>query len=257
MSFREFSKKLFRKFFQKTTVYRTDPFAISNEDLENISDLANDDCSQLFFAHTGRIVHKWIHYLPIYHKEFARFRNSPVKFLEIGVNEGGSLELWRKYFGSAATIFGIDIDPRCKSRVSLPNEVRIGSQDDENFLIGVLNAMGVPDVILDDGSHIGRHQQASFQILFPKLKVGGLYVIEDIHTAYWPEIFEGGYRREGTAIEVAKTLVDDMHGWYHDKGQKLVSKSDVASVRFYNSIVVIEKGKNSRPMHVKVGTSSH
>ena len=67
----------------------------------------------LFWNHKGKIVHKWQHYLPIYEKFLKKYKNEPIKFLEIGVAEGGSLSLWRKYFGANATIFGVDIDPRC------------------------------------------------------------------------------------------------------------------------------------------------
>ena len=93
---------------------------------------------------------------------------------------------------------------------------------------------------------------ASFKTLFPLLADGGIYVIEDLHTAYWPGFHEGGYQRSGTAIELAKTLVDDMHGWYHAKGSKLADSSSVVSVRFYDSIVVIEKGNARMPQHIKV-----
>ncbi len=67
-----------------------------------------------------------------------------------------------------------------------PNQVRIGSQDDPAFLRSVIDEMGSPDIILDDGSHVSDHQKISFETLWPLLKVGGLYVIEDLHTAYFP-----------------------------------------------------------------------
>ena len=88
------------------------------------------------------------------------------------------------------------------------------------------------------------------------MKAGGLYAIEDMHTAYWPEIFEGGYRRKGTAVELGKTVVDDMHGWYHDNGQEQLDKTEIASVRFYDSILVIEKADVAEPRHIKVGSVS-
>ncbi|MEO1045714.1 MAG: class I SAM-dependent methyltransferase [Pseudomonadota bacterium] len=215
------------------------------------------DLAEIFFRHDGRVVHKWLHYLDVYSREFARYRNkADVNFLEIGVFKGGSLEMWRKYFGPDAKICGVDINPDCADYVDAPNQVRIGSQADPAFLRGVVEEMGRPDIILDDGSHVATHQQVSFETLWPLLNHNGLYVIEDLHTAYFPGFNEGGYQRRGTAIEVAKQIVDDMHGWYHPKKPLFADKNEVASVRFYDSIVVIEKQKVPMPSHMQVGQVS-
>ena len=213
---------------------------------------AGTDLERLIYGHKGRIVHKWLQYPRVYEKEFGGYCGTDVNFLEIGIFRGGSIELWREYFGQAAKIAGIDINPACKDYVEEPNRAFIGSQADEDFLKSVIDEIGSPDIILDDGSHVADHQMASFLILFPLLKTGGLYVIEDLHTAYWPGFYKGGYRRSGTAIELAKTLVDDMHAWYHAQGSKLADRTSIASVRFYDSIVVIEKGSVKMPQHIKV-----
>src|SRR5690349_839743 len=97
-------------------------------------DLSKTDLGDIFFSHSGRLIHKWAHYLDHYDRHFAKYRNTPVKMLEIGVSKGGSLEMWREYFGPQAVIYGIDVDPECASRVDAPNQVRIGSQDDPTFL---------------------------------------------------------------------------------------------------------------------------
>lgn len=207
----------------------------------------------IFQRHDGRILHKWVHYLGVYERYFARYRGTPVRMLEIGVSQGGSLEMWREYFGPAATIFGVDINPNSASCVDPPNQVRIGSQADPAFLEAVVAEMGRPDVILDDGSHISSHQSASFHTLFPLLKDGGLYVIEDLHTAYWPT-YEGGYRRAGTGIELAKQLVDDIHHWYHDQGAVLAK--DIAAIHTHDSMVVIEKQVIAQPIHIHVGRTA-
>lgn len=95
-----------------------------------------------FYAHKGQIIHKWTHYLKIYERYFNDYINSDVKMLEIGVSKGGSLDMWREYFGDKATIYGIDINPECKSFENAPNHVRIGSQDDPTFLKEVTDEMG-------------------------------------------------------------------------------------------------------------------
>jgi hypothetical protein len=209
---------------------------------------------RLFLSHLGRSISKWTHYLPVYERYFSPFRErAALKFLEIGVLEGGSLELWRKYFGPEATIFGIDVNPACATRVSAPNQVRIGSQDDANFLTSVVGEMGGLDIVLDDGSHIGRHQRASFETLFPLLSYGGLYVIEDLHTSYWQGPHEGGYRKRGTGIEYLKQIIDDMHGWYHERATTTGAKESVGAMHIYDSIAIIEKSARQEPAHVRVG----
>jgi hypothetical protein len=209
-----------------------------------------------FYLNEGQVVHKWQHYLDIYDRHLDRYRNTDFKMLEIGVYKGGSLDLWRKYFGDKATIFGIDINPACANYATPPNQVRIGSQADEAFLAGVIDEMGAPDVILDDGSHVAKHQLASFEALWPRLREGGLYIIEDLHTSYWPGSYGGGYQRSGTAIEFSKLMIDDMHGWYHQKSQRMVNRAAIKSISFYDSIVIIEKGQVSPPRHIKVGTGA-
>ena len=81
----------------------------------------------IFVANKDNVVHKWHHYIPLYDKYFSNFRNRQVRFLEIGVSKGGSLQMWRKYFGEDAIIFGIDIDPECEKYNGLGGQVRIGS----------------------------------------------------------------------------------------------------------------------------------
>ena len=206
-----------------------------------------------FFAQKGRRIHKWLHYLSIYERYLHVYRGTDVKILEIGVNKGGSLDLWRSYFGPSATIVGIDIDPECANNVTPPNLVRIGSQDDPAFLTSVIDEMGPPDIILDDGSHIGRHQRASFDTLFPLLKDNGLYIIEDMHTAYWHGMYEGGYRRRGTAIEHLKEMIDDLHGWYHNQATISSARDRIDAIHIHDSVAVIEKvAAKPRPARVMV-----
>jgi len=206
-----------------------------------------------FFGNTGRLAHKWVHYLPIYDRILAPFRGGPVTMLEIGVSEGGSLEMWRNYFGPNATICGIDINSDCATRVDSPNLVRIGSQADPAFLKSVVHEIGPPNVILDDGSHVGEHQEASFRTLWPLLQTGGLYIIEDTHTAYWAGEYRGGYRKPGTAVELVKTLIDDMHAWHHKRGEGLAPRDELGAITVFDSIVVIEKVKRLSPGHYRIG----
>lgn len=198
-------------------------------------------CADIFFANDKEAVFKWLHYLPIYDRILGKYAGQPIRFLEIGVFRGGSMNLWREFFGQQATIFGVDIDPACAAFDGISGQVRIGSQDDPAFLRRVVEEMGGVDVVLDDGSHVASHQRASFDALFPLLSDGGLYLIEDLHTAYWPS-YEGGVGRSGTGIEFLKDKVDAMHRHYFTPG---VNQSDkivpIESIQFFDSIAVVEK----------------
>lgn len=210
---------------------------------------------EAFYGNKGSVVHKWRHYLPIYDKYFSRYRGRRVRFLEIGVFRGGSLRMWREYFGTDAVLFGVDIDEHCRRYDGEAGQVRIGSQDDPAFLQSIVEEMGGVDIVLDDGSHVARHQKASFDALFPLLNERGLYLCEDTHTAYWRGVYEGGLGRSGTFIEHSKQLIDDVHAEYHGKPQSLAdAHKQILGIHFYNSIVVIEKAPQLPATSIKVGT---
>jgi hypothetical protein len=229
--------------------------------------VATNDLERLFLEHAGRGTSKWWHYLEIYDRYFAPLRDGfpagdgarrPLRFLEIGVSFGGSLQLWRKYFGPDAVIAGIDRDPSCASVDDPDLIVRVGSQDDREFVESVVHEMGGVDVVVDDGSHRARASRGSFEFLFPRLPEGGLYLIEDVHTAYWRRRYGGGYRRRGTAIEMAKDLVDAIHRRYFRRAPRThgVDPNDVYSVAFFDSVIVIEKRHRDAPIVVTVGDPS-
>ncbi|MEP7173410.1 MAG: class I SAM-dependent methyltransferase [Aestuariivirga sp.] len=222
-----------------------------------VGTFGDDPFSKLFYQYEGeRIIHKWGHYLPIYSRLFAPYqkRTTPLRFLEIGVSKGGSMQLWRSFFGKDAIIYGIDIDPACSAFDDEKARIRIGSQADPEFLASVVKEMGGVDIVLDDGSHVASDQKASFEALFPLLAEGGLYVVEDLHTSYWPRPYNGGYLRAGTFVEFCKYLIDDMHGWYHDKTSIEERPTlDIGCMQVFDSIVAFEKRKTERPFHIKVG----
>ena len=147
-----------------------------------------------------------------YDFHFRDLREMSVRLLEIGVQNGGSLHMWKEYFPNAVEIIGIDVDERCKKFESGNVRVYIGDQEDIAFLDSI---PGLFDVIIDDGGHTMTQQQTSFHRMFPKLKDGGIYVIEDLHTSYWKE-FGGKRGRAGTTIEWLKGLLDDLHFWASD-----------------------------------------
>ena len=207
------------------------------------------DLVDLFADNKDFLVHKWHHYIPLYERYFSSFRGRKIRFLEIGVSKGGSLQMWRKYFGDEAIIFGIDINPECKKFNGIAGQVRIGSQADGSFLESVIKEMGGVDIVLDDGSHLMEHIPASLKSLFPHLSNGGIYMIEDLHTAYWKS-YGGGYGVKTNFFGFVMDLVDDIHHWYHAKElkQAVISK-DCSGIHIHDSIVVLEKNKVYKPVH--------
>jgi len=195
-----------------------------------------------FLNNRDRIVDKWPHYFPIYERHFSPWVNKSVVFYEIGVYKGGSLQMWKKFFGPHARIVGIDIKLKCRKYQEEQVFVRIGDQSDHKFLFELVEEFGPPDIVLDDGSHQMEHISSTFEYLYPKLSKNGVYLVEDLHTAYWEE-YGGGLGREGSFLERCKSLTDKLNT-QHTRGaltEDEFSKSTV-SMHFYNSIVVFEKG---------------
>lgn len=207
------------------------------------------DLVDIFTGNQGESVFKWHHYIPVYDRYLSRYRGSAVKFLELGVYRGGSLRMWREYFGQKAIIYGIDIDPACRRFDGRAGQVRIGSQDDERFLQNVVDEMGGVDVVLDDGSHVMQHIRKSLVTLYPLLTDNGIYMIEDLHTAYSID-HGGGYGGRDNFFNLVRQLTDDMHRWYHSSQVRHPGVGDaLLAIHVYDSMVILEKSLRHRPVH--------
>jgi len=198
---------------------------------------------QDFLTHDGYPIDKWAHYFPIYDRHFSWYANKSLTFLEIGVARGGSLQMWQRFFGPLAKIVGIDIRERSKSYEAPGTLVRIGDQADEQFLQSLIDEFGVPDIVLDDGSHQMEHIAKTFNFLYPKLPKNGVYMVEDLHTAYWDE-FGGGVSKPETFINLSKEYIDRLNA-DHSRGQVVPNfiTRQTFGISFYDSVVVFEKGE--------------
>lgn len=203
---------------------------------------------EYFRKNDQRLIHKWVHYFEIYHRHFQRFRGTPVTILEFGVNQGGSLEMWRDYFGRKCRIFGVDIDERCRSLDGPQTTVLIGDQEDRDFLRSVAAETGPVDVLIEDGGHTMAQQIATFEVLYPRVAEEGVFLSEDVHTSYWPK-YGGGHHRPGTWMEYAKSLTDQLNAWHSREEGFSVDEftRTTRSMHFYDSIVVFEKGTVAKP----------
>ena len=206
-----------------------------------------------FLTNQGKVIHKWEHYFPLYERHLAAWRGRSLTFLEIGVARGGSLQMWRRYFGPFATIVGLDIDPRCREHEEDGVSVRIGDQSDTLFLDSVVDEFGAPDVVLDDGSHKMDDLWATFEHLYPKVSKNGVYLVEDLHTAYWPD-FGGGLDAPASFINRAKGLIDRLNA-DHSRGalEPDAFTRETFAISFYDSMAVFEKGGAPRKAAPAIG----
>lgn len=129
---------------------------------------------------SGRSIWKWEHYFEIYERHFRRFIGLPVTVLEIGVMGGGSLDLWRRYFGPKASIYGVDINPTCKS-LEPDHKILIGDQGSHEFWRTFKTLVPSVDILIDDGSHRPEDQIVTLEEMLPHISPGGVFFCEDIH----------------------------------------------------------------------------
>jgi len=205
-----------------------------------------------------------IHNYCVKYEKYLPFkRTDKINILEIGVLNGQSLLTWKDYFYESQ-ILGIDINPECKQYEDKENkiDVEIGSQVDHVFLNEIMRDYGKFDMILDDGSHINEHVIFSFEHLFQSVKSGGVYIVEDCATSYYPD-YGGGRYKKGTMIEYFKGVIDEVNffgewlepGVFHTslarredylieqfnkKGYDYIG-TQIESINFLNGIIIITK----------------
>ena len=186
-----------------------------------------------------------------YDTYFELLRDAPLKLLEIGVQSGASLRMWKQYFPKAQ-IYGLDyfdVSPMEEDRIKIVQ----GQQKDKEVLEKVL-LNGPFDIIIDDGSHQNVDIMASFEYLFPRMKPGGIYVIEDTTCTYWGDTHNVG---ENTTMAKMKQLVDDVNAggktgigdirkgpqdpMFKERGKGKMTwwERNIAFIHFYRSIVFI------------------
>lgn len=195
------------------------------------------------------------HYFEVYDFHFKPLLNKKINLLEIGVANGGSLWMWKEYFKNSS-IYGIDLNPECEQWEGQNVHINIGDQGNIGFLKDIGKRVGKFDIIIDDGSHMMNHQIISFNTLFHFLKDGGIYILEDLGTSYWPR-YGGGIKNQLTCIERLKQLIDEIHMPHcrHDNAQSLKITTvpsyfelNISSVHFYNSMCFIyKKGHGFNP----------
>jgi hypothetical protein len=201
---------------------------------------------------------KFEHYFPLYERHFSQFVGKAPKILEVGVQYGGSAEMWFKYFGAGTMVHGVDIAPHCQPTEYL--ELTVGDQGSEAFWETNFVAAGKRDydIIIDDGSHDNPHQIVTLQQTFNLLKDGGIYWCEDTHTSYYHNVrvADGGYLNKKSFTEYSKQLIDVINSQHtqfaigvgptpngpHVDAKLVALYRQTQAIHFYDSVVTIEKG---------------
>lgn len=230
---------------------------------------------QFYNEHKGKASDKWDLYLGVYNNEFTGHRDAPINLLEIGVQNGGSLEIWDKYFHNAQNIIGCDIDDKCGllEFESSCIQIIVGDAGSKNTLEQITKISPSFDIVIDDGSHTSGDIIKSFLLYFPILSDGGIFVAEDLHCSYWEE-FEGGLYNPYSSVSFFKALADVLNyeHWGTDADRyktidnildkyncEISSESLIGlhSIKFVNSVCIIQKRSpeiNSIGVRVVVGS---
>ena len=208
---------------------------------------------QLAIRHGADKSSKVHNYTPHYERHLGHLRNSELVLLECGYGGyhypdrgGAGAKMWADYFerGKIITIDFYNKVPPQNPRIKFIQ----GSQDDSGFLNSVIDREGAPDIIVDDASHLNELCIKSFSILFPLLKSGGFYIIEDLESSWWQDIAVDGTDFKGcsdpsnfsaaTTINFLRTLLNDVNASRIPNYNKAF---DIQSLSFYNNIVFIQK----------------
>ena len=173
-------------------------------------------------------------YFNVYDQLLSKYRDKSIVFLEIGILDGGSLFMWRDFFGPQARIIGVDLNPEAKKWEEEGFEIFIGDQGSAEFWKNTLNTIGKLDIVLDDGGHTYEQQIMTTESVIPFINDGGVIIIEDCHTSYMKKF---GFKKL-SFINYAKYLIDNINKRYVKFNNK-TSEKRVWSIQFFESIVAL------------------
>jgi hypothetical protein len=213
-------------------------------------DVEKNKLYDIFNKTSDGSIHKWHHYFQIYNRHFSKYIGKKVNILEIGIDKGGSVKMWKKYFGSKVAVYGLDIDPAAKKYADPKNGIHIfiGDQSDRKFMRGLMKKLPKIDILIDDGGHTTKQQINTFLECYDKIAEDGVYLCEDLHTNYWKSFIDS----KETFVDFAKRHIDYLNYWFWDGAwdkKKAVPQFTAIthSMCFYNSIIVFEKQRETAP----------
>ena len=186
---------------------------------------------------------KWSNYFEIYENLFKKFVNKKITFVEIGIGNGGSLFMWKKFFGKKARIIGIELNPDAKKLEKFGFEIFIGDQSDPFFWKKFYKKVGKIDVLLDDGGHKNIQQITSFMESYNNINQNGIIVVEDTHTSYMKK---KGFKNPSnySFVNFCNLIIENLHRRNPSANKRLnILSKKIESIYFYDSIVSINFGQ--------------
>ena len=218
----------------------------------------NYSFSQVFNSHKGNYADKWEGYLFVYDEIFLNWKCKELSLLEIGVDNGGSLEIFYKFFNNIKAIVGVDINEKCRD-IEMKDkgiEIIIGDAKSISTRENIEKISSTFDIIIDDGSHISSDIISNFVNLVELVSYGGLYIIEDLCCSYWKS-YGGGLNNQLSAINFFKKLIDIINHQHWDEkfsiedffkkigidniNEKALHKlTFLKNITFFNSMCVLE-----------------
>ena len=211
------------------------PKNLSKESLEINSNL------KIFqiYKNLKRVSLKFDTYFQTYEELFNEYVGKKITFVEVGVLQGGSLFMWKEYFGKDARIIGIDLHPNAKELEKHGFEIYIGSQSDKNFWKNFYSKVGKIDILLDDGGHVSDQQIITLGESVHNINDNGIILTEDVHTSYFKKF---GNPSKYSFVNYSKYLVDVVNSRYPEIKTKKINdfSKKIYSISFYESIVAIK-----------------
>ena len=195
----------------------------------------------------GSGIWKFLHYFDIYERHFSKYVGKEVHIAEVGIYSGGSLKMWKSYFGDKCKIYGIDIQKECLKYEDENVKVFIGDQENRDFWKSFKEKVPRLDILIDDGGHLDEQQIVTLEEILPHISPGGVYLCEDV----------GGTTKKLTAY--INGLQNSLNKMTHVPGpvQKSANSAfqqQIYSIHSYPFVYVIEKQKEiveeySAPKH--------
>jgi hypothetical protein len=222
----------------------------------------------IFRNHRGHVADEWIHYLSEYQDRFHKFVLKPTNLLEIGVSNGGMLQIWKDYLGPHAVVSGIDTNP-VVCDMNLGDGIRLfclKSFTKKQDLFAAIKDQNY-EIIIDDGSQKSSVVISVFNLLFERVTPGGYYAIEDVSYSYWSKLgYGGGLRKTGTTMNYFTRLTDLVNVNYFPFMTDFIGNLTqfevycsqwISSIQFLDNLIIIKKSHKQKvsPMkRVIVGT---